>query len=83
MTYRVYLRTASGQVLERTITGIAKAAEVAFETLVNRTDLDGKAVAVALTYNQKQVAFHRFDRKPGEVDYWRGKIGSIQWPKEA
>lgn len=26
------------------------------------------------------VAFHRFDRRPGDADYWRDKLDEIPWP---
>lgn len=80
MTYRAYLRTFDGRVSEKTITADHTAAGDAFATLVNRTDLDGQKMAAALTYNNRQVAFHRFDRKPGDADYWRDKLDEIQWP---
>ena len=78
MTYRAYLRTFDGQVSEKTITKDPAAALAAFEALVNRTDLDGKKMAAALTCNNKQKAFHRFDREPGDADYWRDKLDEIE-----
>lgn len=80
MTYRAYLRTFDGQVSEKTITTDTAAADEAFSALVNRTDLDGQKLAAALTYNNRQVAFHRFDRRPGDADYWRDKLDEIPWP---
>lgn len=78
--YRAYLRTFDGQVSEKSITADQSAAEEAFCSLVNRTNLDGQKLAVALTYNNRQIAFHRFDRRPGDADYWRDKLHEIPWP---
>ncbi len=80
MTYRAYLRTFDGQVSEKTITKDQAAAAEAFAALVERTDLDGHKMAAALTYNNGQLAFHRFDRHPGDRDYWRDKLSEIEWP---
>ncbi|MEY2335114.1 hypothetical protein AAE485_15070 (plasmid) [Acidithiobacillus ferriphilus] len=80
MTYRAYLRTFNGQVSGKTITADAAAADKAFTALVNRTGLDGQKLAAALTYNNRQIAFHRFDRQPGDADYWRDKLDEIPWP---
>lgn len=80
MTYRAYLRTFDGQVSDKTITADTAAADEAFCVMVNRTDLDGKKIAAALTYKNRQIAFHRFDRLPGDSDYWRDKLDKIPWP---
>lgn len=80
MTYRAYLRTFDGQVSEKTITKDQSTAAEAFSTLVERTDLDGQKMAAALTYNNGQLAFHRFDRHPGDADYWRDKLDEVEWP---
>lgn len=80
MTYRAYLRTFDGQISEKTITKDRDAAAEAFTALVGRTDLDGQKLAAALTYNNSQLAFHRFDRAPGDADYWRDKLDDIEWP---
>lgn len=80
MIYRAYLRTWDSQVSEKTITTNAAAADEAFAALVNRTDLDGQKLAAALTCNNRQLAFHRFDRRPGDADYWRDKLDEISWP---
>lgn len=55
-------------------------AEAAFADLVNRYDLDGQKLAAVLSYNNKQIAFHRFARRPGDTDYWRDKLEEIPWP---
>lgn len=81
--FRVYLRTFAGQVSEKTITGDQGTAAAAFEALVNRVDLDGQKLAVALTHKNRQMAFHRFDRAPGDADYWRDKLEAIPWPPAA
>jgi len=83
MTYRVYLRNFQQQVYPKakTVTSSRAAAAAAFAELVNRTDLDGQPLAAALTFNNRQLAFHRFDREPGCADYWRDKLEEIQWPE--
>lgn len=83
MTYRAYLRTFDGQVSEKTLTIDPTAALAAFAALVNRTDLDGQKLAAALTHQNRQVAFHRFDRAPGDTDYWRDRLDEIQMPATA
>lgn len=83
MTYRVYLRTFDGAVSEKTVTSESSAAMAAFAGLVNRREVDGQKMAAALTYNNRQLAFHRFDRHPGQADYWRDKLDSIEWPPGA
>lgn len=80
MTYRAYLRTHDGQVSEKTITQDRAAAAQAFASLTARADLDGQKMAAALTYKHSQLAFHRFDRRPGDRDYWRGRLDEIVWP---
>jgi len=82
MTYRAYLRTFDGKVPSetKTITPDPQAALDAFAVLVNRGDLDGQKMAAARTYNNRQVAFPRFDRKPGDADYGRDKLDEIEWP---
>lgn len=79
--YRVYLRTFDQQVTEKTNTPNQQAALDAFAEMVNRTELDGQKLAAVLTYNNRQLAFHRFDREPGMVDYWRDKLAEIELPK--
>jgi len=80
--YRVYLRDFQGRVPvdTKTNTPSATAAAQAFAALVNRTDLDGQKLAAVLSYNNVQMAFHRFDRFPGQADYWRDRLGEIDWP---
>ncbi len=79
--YRVYLRTPVGHVSEKTVTPSRAAAVAAFADLVSRKDLDGQLLAAALTYSNRQVAFHRFDRSPGYADYWRERLEEIEWPE--
>lgn len=78
-TYRAYLRTFDGNVPAdtKTVTPDAGAAFAAFAALVNRADLDGQKLAAALTNNNRQMAFHRFDRSPGDADYWRDKLHEL------
>lgn len=78
--YRIYLRDSAGNVSEKTNTTNPDAAAAAFTDLVNRADLDGQKLAVALTYHNRQLAFHRFDREPGQADYWRDRTDKIAWP---
>lgn len=80
-TYRAYLRAFDGQVSDKTLTADPTAALAAFAALVNRTDLDGQKLAAALTLNNRQMAFHRFDRAPGDADYWRDKLDKIPLPR--
>ncbi len=80
MRFRAYLRTFDGQVSEKTVTTDPNTALAAFATLVERADLDGQKFAVALTGDNRQIAFHRFDRSVGEPDYWRGRIDEIEIP---
>lgn len=82
--YRVYLRDFQGRVPPdtKTNTPSATVAAVAFAALVNRTDLDGQKWAAVLSYNNGQLAFHRFDRYPGQADYWRDRLTEIDWPEE-
>ena len=80
--YRAYLRTFDGKVppQTKTITADRAAAEAAFVGLVNQADLDGQKLVAVLSYNNGQLAFHRFDRQPGDSDYWRDKLDEIPWP---
>ena len=78
--YRAYLRTFAGEVSEKTITNDKEIAEEAFRSLVDRVEHDGQKFAAALTCNNRQVAFHRFDRGPGDADYWRDRVDEIEWP---
>jgi len=80
--FRAYLRTFDGKVdaATKTITADREAAESAFSDLVNRASLDGQKFAAVLSYNNGQLAFHRFDRNPGDADYWRDKLDEIEWP---
>jgi len=80
MIFRAYLRTFDGIVSEKTVTHDPNAAITAFTALVNRTDLDGQKFAVALTGDNRQIAFHRFDRRTGDADYWRDRIEDIEIP---
>ncbi len=81
MIFRAYLRTFDGIVSEKTVTPNPDAAIDAFKELINRTDLDGQKFAAALTGDNRQIAFHRFDRHPGDADYWRDRIDEIEMPE--
>jgi hypothetical protein len=80
--FRAYLRTFDGKVdaTSKTITADRVAADAAFSDLVNKSELDGQKFAAVLSYNNAHLAFHRFDRNPGDADYWRDKLDEIQWP---
>lgn len=82
--YTVSLRTKSGSLRpeNRVRTSSAYEAKQAFAALVNRTDLDGQKLAAVLSYNNVQLAFHRFYRYPGQVDYWRDRLEEIEWPSQ-
>jgi hypothetical protein len=81
--YRVYLRNHDSQVYpeSKTNTQSQQAALNAFCEIVNRTELDDQKLAAVLSYNNRQLAFHRFDRNPGDVDYWRDKLDEIDLPQ--
>lgn len=83
MIYRVYLRDFQQHVFPetKTNTGSRQVALAAFAELVNRAELDGQKLAATLSCNNRQLAFHRFDREPGSADYWRDKLEEIQWPQ--
>lgn len=78
--YRVYIRTFDQKVLDMYHTKSAADARERFAELVNSTEYDGKKIGAALTRNNQQVAFHRFDSEPGHVNYWRGRIDEIEIP---
>ncbi|MHA6887228.1 hypothetical protein [Ralstonia pseudosolanacearum] len=82
--YRVYLKSAvepgNPVTTERTQTGSRAAALVAFAELVNRTEFDGQRRAAVLSYNNRHLAYHRFDHRPGGADYWRDRLDAIAWP---
>jgi hypothetical protein len=80
--FRTFLRSFDGYVLSETnnVTADRVAAEAAFAELVNRVCLDGQNWAAVLSYNNTHIALHRFDRQPGDADYWRDKLADIRWP---
>ena len=80
--FRTCLRSFDGYVLPETntVTADRATAEAAFTELVNRTYLDGQNWEAVLSCNNSQIAFHRFDCRPGDADYWRDKLGDIRWP---
>jgi hypothetical protein len=68
MTYRVYLRWPDQKVSDKTVTEDRALAELAYKTLVARTDLIGKPVGAAFTSRvngvPQQIAYHAFDAEP-------------------
>lgn len=79
--YRAYIRTSDQQVSRKTSTTSQKTALQAFSELVNDTSMDGQKLVAVLTYNNSQLAFHRFDRTTGYADYWRDKLDEIELPQ--
>lgn len=76
--YRIYLRDPHQQVSDMTNTRDHQAAIAAFETLVNRTDLDGQRVMAVMNKNGSPVAHHKFNARPGDQTYyWRGRIDEL------
>ncbi|WP_342051286.1 MULTISPECIES: hypothetical protein [unclassified Cupriavidus] len=80
--FRVYLRSPDQTVdpESKTNTKSPEAAAEAFAEIISRREFDGKKMAAVLTHNGKQLALHRFDRKPGSADHWRDRMGDIPWP---
>ncbi len=82
--YRVYLKSAvepgNPVSTHKTHTGSRAVALAAFAELVNCTEFDGQRRAAVLSYDNRQVAYHRFDLEPGFPDYWRDRLDEIVWP---
>ncbi|EDU8875910.1 hypothetical protein MQY53_001612 [Salmonella enterica subsp. enterica] len=51
-----------------------------FAELVNSTEYDGQKIGVALTRNNQQIAFHRFDASEGNQHNWRGRLDKLNLP---
>lgn len=86
--YRIYLRDQNQKVSDKTNTGSPQIAIATFETLVNRSDLDGQAMLAVLNKDGHPVAHHDFRLRPDgtphdKAKYWRGRIGEIDFVKEA
>lgn len=77
--FRIYLRDQNQQVRDKTNTADPQAAIAAFEALVNRSDLDGQRVVMAvITKNGSPVAHHKFNARPDDSMYfWRGRIDQL------
>jgi len=85
MLYRIYLRDSSGQISEKTVEGDRAKAVTAFDSLINRVDLDGTNTVAVLTYKTRPVAHHKFQfgSDPSRSDpmyFWRGRTEEIRWP---
>lgn len=79
--YRVYIRTHDQKVLGDIYrTGSPSQAFERFAELVNSTEYDGQKVGVAFTKDNKQIAFHRYDRAPGQQHNWRGRLDELDVP---
>ncbi|HBM3184920.1 TPA: hypothetical protein LVM22_001185 [Klebsiella oxytoca] len=76
--YRIYIRSFDQKVLDMHRTTSPDEARARFEELVNSTEYDGQKVGVALTKNNQQIAFHRFDKEPGHQHYWRGRVDELK-----
>ncbi|WP_075588196.1 hypothetical protein [Rhodoferax antarcticus] len=84
--YRIYLRDEQMQVHNKTATHHRDAAAVAFDELVNRSDLDGSHMFAVISYDGAPVAHHDFrlrpDGSPHDPNrYWRGRLDQIAWKK--
>ena len=65
MTFRVYVRWPSQRVSNKTKTESRAAAQVAFEELVGRSDLDtAGALGIAFSEDGRQIEYHRFRDDP-------------------
>lgn len=78
--YKIYLRTFDQKVTDKTNTASQATALDAFAEIVGRTELDGQTIAAVLSYQARQLAYHRFDREPGDMDYWRDRLHEIELP---
>ena len=78
--YRVYIRTFDQKVLDMLHTNQPDKARERFTELVNATEYDGQKIGVALTRNNQQVAFHRFDAAEGSQHNWRGRLDKLDLP---
>ena len=77
MIYRVYLCDQQQRVSDKTITGDQQDAAEAFETLVNRTDLDGQGMLAVIAKNNTKIAWHKFDHPNDPNHFWRGRIDQL------
>jgi hypothetical protein len=76
--YRIYLRQTDGKVVGSvTHASTPAAAREAFSALVRETGYDGFQLAAVLIENNRPLAVHRFDRRPGEDGFWRDRLHEI------
>ena len=61
MSYRVYLRWPPQRVTDKTVTDSATVAAFAYNELLDRAELRGQPVALAMTHDGKQLHYHAFD----------------------
>lgn len=80
--YRIYLRSPDQRVSSKTNTNGRDEAESAFAAIVDRADLDGTDMLAVLNHDGKPLAYHRFDREPGDPHYWRDRLDAIKWPED-
>lgn len=78
--YRVYLRKHDQTVEDMFRTENPDEAQQRFADMVNSNHYNGLKMGVVLSYNSQEIAFHRFDRYPGQADYWRDNLDSIEMP---
>ncbi|EKK8400184.1 hypothetical protein PPQ96_004736 [Salmonella enterica] len=76
--YRVYIRNFDQKVLKMFRTTSPVQARALFEELVNSIEYDGQKMGVALTRDNKQIAFHRFDKAQDHKDNWRGRLDELK-----
>lgn len=78
--YRVYIRSYDQKVLDLYRTTSPEDARSRFVELVNSTQYEGQKVGVALTKNNLQIAFHRFDVDAQHQNNWRGRLDELNVP---
>lgn len=73
--YRAYLkltRRSGSETFDITRTPSQVVAETAYRELLTRChsgEFDGKLVAAVLSLDNRQLMYHRNDRRPGDADY--------------
>lgn len=80
MSYQVILRTFNGTLQENYRCTSQQAAKQAFEKLVNDASHDGQKLVASVSYKNTLIASHRYDRQPGDAQYWRDKLNEVEWP---
>ncbi|BDH46411.1 hypothetical protein TUM12370_24550 [Salmonella enterica subsp. enterica serovar Choleraesuis] len=78
--YRVYLRKHDQTVADMFRTEDPDEALQRFADMVNDEQYDGQKIGAVISHNNAQIAFHRFDRQPGQTNYWRDNLDEIEMP---